>query len=887
MAKMAIIESIARVLVILIAISKITVSLYEDQIDKFDWKQSYVGKIKFAHFDSVKRIIVGTEENVIAALNLKNGQIFWRNVLEDTNQIEFLHVDKEVISVSGNQNTYYVRGWDLNSGVLLWEWVLHPEKDNGRWFIHGRNLIHVVAVLNSHVEVSEYDVQSGKNKGVSSRLSTPWINDLKRCGLAETYFVCLSSDDSNGQIYYIDLTPGEEAHVISKPLTNLIGNAPGKVTIKEFKYTEPAILLIRNNVARLVILKQSDTVVLPNSFSPDAIIINNNDQIQFMDLSTNDSSNLRIKTMELAGQDNVIDVEYLNSLGKPKALTGICRGNACRMLFTTTTDVVGLLQLPTGKILWTREESLSKISGVEFVELPVSDLDASIEKEFTPSNDVIAMLYNRLLSQTRQLSSLLSGQQLKSNKLIRDEFGLHKLIIIATNVGKLFALDSLSGEIIWSVTLPDIEPFKIFDKESIILLEQRNARYAPLTAEYILVARNIKTGKGVLYNFDPITGEPKDGLKNLDYKIKQIMLLPYEDESHLKGLLILSDEDKPYLYPENMQQILYQTHLSSTYMYTINSITGILNGFNFVHSTKMNLKATPTWKLTFKPSEIVAVSVRPAIERVHSQGRVLADRSVLYKYVNPNLIALATLTEDPIHKHVLSVYLIDGVTGLIIYSINHKRAKEPIHLVHSENWVVYSYFNEKFRRMEMGSLELYEGARQSNSTAFSSHALSQLPHVETLSCILPAYPLAMVATLTERGITNKHLLIALANGGVNEMPWMFLEPRGQHILSSPDEGSVPYMPELPLVTEATINYNQSLARIKGINVSPARLESTTLVFVHGLDLFYTRVMPSKTFDMLKEDFDHWLIVMVLVGLIVSSYVTKQLALRKALRQAWK
>ena len=39
-------------------------------------KQNYVGKIKFASFDTVsaaKMIIVATEENVIAALNLKSG----------------------------------------------------------------------------------------------------------------------------------------------------------------------------------------------------------------------------------------------------------------------------------------------------------------------------------------------------------------------------------------------------------------------------------------------------------------------------------------------------------------------------------------------------------------------------------------------------------------------------------------------------------------------------------------------------------------------------------------------------------------------------------------------------------------------------------------------
>ena len=34
-------------------------------------------------------------------------------------------------------------------------------------------------------------------------------------------------------------------------------------------------------------------------------------------------------------------------------------------------------------------------------------------------------------------------------------------------------------------------------------------------------------------------------------------------------------------------------------------------------------------------------------EHVHSQGRVLGDRSVLYKYLNPNLVVVTTEGEEP------------------------------------------------------------------------------------------------------------------------------------------------------------------------------------------------------------------------------------------------
>lgn len=52
----------------------------------------------------------------------------------------------------------------------------------------------------------------------------------------------------------------------------------------------------------------------------------------------------------------------------------------------------------------------------------------------------------------------------------------------------------------------------------------------------------------------------------------------------------------------------------------------------------------------------------------------------------------------------------------MIFSITHKRVRGPIHIVHSENWLVYGYFNEKGRRTEIATLELYEGKIQSNTT---------------------------------------------------------------------------------------------------------------------------------------------------------------------------
>lgn len=122
------------------------------------------------------------------------------------------------------------------------------------------------------------------------------------------------------------------------------------------------------------------------------------------------------------------------------------------------------------------------------------------------------------------------------------------------------------------------------------------------------------------------------------------------------------------------------------------------------------------------------------------------------------------------------------------------------------------------------------------------------------------------------------------------MPWTLLDPR-RHSMIAPEkqreEGIIPYIPELPLQHESFLNYNQTIVNIKGIFTAPSGLESTCLVLVYGLDLFVTRVSPSKTFDLLKEDFDYYMISIVLIGLTSASYIVKHLAAKKAIKAAWK
>jgi hypothetical protein len=125
---------VAFLAVFVLSCPKPGLSLYEDQVGQMDWRKSYLGKVKFSHFDvsthSSKRLFVATESNVLAALNSRTGQIMWRIVMEETvGQIDaLLHQGSFLVSISGGGK--FVRSWDTGSGSLLWESMMfagpHP-----------------------------------------------------------------------------------------------------------------------------------------------------------------------------------------------------------------------------------------------------------------------------------------------------------------------------------------------------------------------------------------------------------------------------------------------------------------------------------------------------------------------------------------------------------------------------------------------------------------------------------------------------------------------------------------------------------------------------------------------------------------------------------------
>ena len=102
----------------------------------------------------------------------------------------------------------------------------------------------------------------------------------------------------------------------------------------------------------------------------------------------------------------------------------------------------------------------------------------------------------------------------------------------------------------------------------------------------------------------------------------------------------------------------------------------------------------PVWHfMPIDGERIHSLAPRPINDPVASIGKVLGDRRVLYKYLDPNLALLVTVNDAEKSAHF---YVLETVSGAIIYSNVHRDVDlgSPISLILSENWFAYSYTAE-------------------------------------------------------------------------------------------------------------------------------------------------------------------------------------------------
>ncbi|KAH9278781.1 ER membrane protein complex subunit 1 [Echinococcus granulosus] len=1008
-----------------------TLSLHEDQIGKFDWRQQYIGNAEhyaISHRGSKHPFLyLGSESHVLGALDARNGSLVWRQALEEDGRFLSINICEKYLFTLSLRYRPLLRAWSSKTGHLIAEFPFKSDSQNGNLICdEGEGSLFVVltdkfikmdvsppalsSVKALPSDLSQYSnliastVQSGVLIAVASASCLPNILSrvvwnmgadeqseldlshsliyaptdvlLDKCILSKSVLACIGERLNNIPILlslqFANSSTWNVVDLASHPLS-LVEPVDGRIFVK-LPTEQVAVFTLEKNTNSLRSAYNVNDVTAFAAHRDQTICLKQSRLKHF--------NNVQLTVID-AHSGLTVAWDFPEFLNLSRHHGGIKEAAVLpdqKGLLIFTEDHAVQVFSKKGDQLWLREESLAHITSVEMVDLPVSAQEATMQEEFGQSNaGVLELFINRIRSQVHQLSvafnswwnrrsmATLDGHGDGFTPLTRDVHNLHKMLLTVTSVGKIFGIESSRGRIVWEYFVPGTRPSNTSVQH---LFAQRTTGHFPLTpvACVLLETQEPPTLQSVLLYLDPILGVPlnaqtlkpaatvEDAMVRLPRRIKLAALVPTaalrplsgsnptvegeaeaEATNHVRPLCVVMEDLSVMLLPPALSTINPRNLLPShgLYIFALNTEPAAVSGYRVmaIAKTTTALTAQPLWHMHLSsedyPQRILQAAVHPLNEHVYSIGRVLGDRNVLYKYVNPNLLAVMTGGVSNVKSGLplISLYLIDTVAGQIIHSVVHQRASEPTSLVVSENWVLYSVYNQRSLRTEFTVMELFEPLhttenlvpspwdilvhslvppsssaksddhnRQFSSlrrAAHSAHGGSDgvlIPDILQRAFILgsPLRSGALAVSLTERGITAKSLLFGLETGNLLELPKSLVDPRRSLDVTPElqEEGLEPYAPELPMSTLAVISYNLTLERIQRIYTAPSGLESTSLVFAHGLDLFFTRIAPSKTYDMLRDDFDYYFISMIVVGMTVASYVTKHFATRRELARAW-
>jgi len=239
----------------------------------------------------------------------------------------------------------------------------------------------------------------------------------------------------------------------------------------------------------------------------------------------------------------------------------------------------------------------------------------------------------------------------------------------------------------------------------------------------------------------------------------------------------------------------------------------------------------------------------------------------------------------------------------VLHSQVQLAAAGPVQMLLTENLGLVQHWDGIAMRPAILTLELYDGsgAEQDFSVLdylFNPNATLPVSSYDnaTLMVLSNAYwprtPARFLASsVTQRGITQKHVLMGTHADQLYAMDVRYLDPRRPRTkkLTSEEieERLVPYSEYLPILPTSFVTYDKAVAKLSSVSIEPSRLESTCLVLACGVDLFYTRMSPARKYDAMEDDFQSGLLVLALGGLMVGAIAMNTLTKRQLLEAKWK
>jgi len=618
-----------------------------------------------------------------------------------------------------------------------------------------------------------------------------------------------------------------------------------------------------------------------------------------------------------------------------------------------------IVGLQGSKMLWVREEALASIRQASFysrsathrtsrtaappslpdvqtvidaVSVQLSGLPDRIQELVdlpfqlaANANEHIQSLLGEKRPKKAEKANLLTSSRVPSSASELRSFGASKLVIAVTRASKLFALEATTSEIIWQryfgtdggsgcALAPNGTAPGTGEGANCGLWVQLLPSSSPSYSELLIVTPQARDGTQQFVWLDPLTGSelhrqtaPTGG------SVISVMPLPTDEpQDPILPFVVVDSLRRVHVMPPTpASHVLLEKNVERLFHYEVNRETESVQGFAMASKEGSFGQLINLWnlELSLVGERIVGAASLEHREWEHVPVHIKGDASILYKYVNSNLLAVAT--EDAIGKGdvtSLNLYTMDAVTGHVFHQTRVQGASAPVHLAACDNWVLMHYWNTRKTRFEVTVIEFFEGKSDDgpwsllfggseNSSRSAHHLEPPVPLQQTF--IFPTGVTSVGVTATLKGITPRSVILALSTDHILRVSKDILNARRPNPLGG-DKGKIPsqfaptkeeavppYAPMVQLKPTDVLNYYNAVGAVEGIISSPTALESTSMVFCFGLDLFFTPVRTASAYDVLSPGFNYTLLY-ASVGLVLSLLmVTWYYAGYKALQDKWR
>jgi outer membrane protein assembly factor BamB len=931
--------------------------LFEEQVGEYDWYHAGLGRVTHVLLSPLKRFAyVATQESVIAAVQMKTGKITWRQVLpegEAMNDLKLFQEDLLTVSDGGRIH----RLWCRENGTLLWEDWTHSA-DNSLYHLapalkrkvkqerapppaafdtddieRGSAVPQVITLFNDTLILRESEGQKiwswqhnggpclalftggfvlcsqdgilvlismGLKEGKST--SSTALDIPAGLPLVKSCRTAFCLDFKTNTLYVIDARGSRSMHLPVElggegvPVLTDIGLTSGFLLEREHYR---AVVRIGgggcDNQSPHTCPVELQSEVLP--VGVDMLVLGQSNGDVLFATYNKGRLTVSINKPGTGTTSHLLDSVWTGH-GRPLGVWG----NAAKEEFLVVGEDHSLSMLKAGGPVWTREESLASIDKLMFIDLATEEMGGfpslpirivNTLESMTHIPSTISAWVNELTQPQilppfeNDFSQILPLGKPAAIKLEKDTFGFRKILIVSTEPGKLIGMDSATGTILWTHFLGA----RIKD-----IIEIRHTHIVAVTS-------SLKTGTK-LHHFDPVTGHLKETITS-PFRIDHVLKLPTRTNDGTHVALLMDHDFVGHVLPDTPEANALVTGKSGAiFFYRMAVEAGHIAGYG-VTKEGQQLKAYERWKLVFPAEEqISSAATRDDVEIVHSSLRITGDSTFLRKYVNANLMAIATVRKGshsgsrllPTVKKgtdpCVNIYLIDSVTGRILEKLVHRGGVGPVSVEVTENTVVFQYWNAESFQHEVSVVDLYEDPAIPAETAVDKFSAFKagIPVTQQQSYILRVGVSTISVTQSSRGISSKLFLLGLTNGqilGVGRAIFDPQRPTGTPSEADKFQGLFPYTPEIIVDPTAILNYNRTIHNMRGIVTSPVLLESTSVVLAYGLDLFYTRAQGSGAFDLLNEDFNYPFLILSVTSVVVGIFVSHRAASAKALKMAWK